>query len=75
MTIRTEKNDEECSATTSPTACSEVGESVLLGAAHTRSRLSSSPDLVALVGDGRELVPILKASAKTARARARAVDS
>jgi len=56
-------------------AAKEVGESVYWVRLIHRSRLSCSPDLVALVGEGRELVAILEASAKTARARARAVDS
>jgi len=51
-------------------AAKEVGESVYWVRLIHSSRLSSSTDLLALVAEGRELVAILKASARTARARA-----
>ena len=56
-------------------AAKEVGESVYWLRLTQRTRLSCSTDLGALIGEGRELVAILKASAKTARARAQSVDS
>ena len=56
-------------------AAKEVSESVYWLRLIQRARLSSSTDLVALVAEGRELLKILKASARTARARCRATDS
>ena len=56
-------------------AAKEVGESVYWLRLTQRTRLACSADLGALIGEGRELVAILKASAKTARARAQSVDS
>ena len=52
----------------------ELADRLLAFAHATRSPLRST-DLGALIGEGRELVAILKASARTARARAQSVDS
>jgi four helix bundle protein len=50
-------------------AAKEVSESAYWVRLIHQSRLSLSTDLLPLVGEGRELVAILKASARTARAR------
>ena len=51
-------------------AAKEVGESVYWLRLTKRARFSKRPTLPLAIGEGRELVAILKASARTARKRA-----
>ena len=51
-------------------AAKEVGEAVYWIKLARRGGLPQSPDLPSIIGEGKELVAILKASARTARKRA-----
>ena len=56
-------------------AAKEVGEAVYWLRLSERARFSRRPTLGQAIAEGRELVAILKASARTARKRARGIPS